>query len=90
MGSFFAFTLAAQKTEYDTAHWIEKMSQTGNMVWKFRAPTSEELRRARHYDFGKVRGHVADLGNVSPFATTETARRSKIDAADHRRLANHD
>ncbi|KAK7683347.1 hypothetical protein QCA50_013609 [Cerrena zonata] len=53
LGSFFVFTVAAQRTEHDTAFWTEKMTHTGNMVWKFRAPTSEEIRRARHYELGK-------------------------------------
>ncbi|CAL1715584.1 unnamed protein product [Somion occarium] len=52
-GTFVVFTLAARKTNYDTAVWTEKLSHTGNLIWKLRIPTSEEIRRARHFELGK-------------------------------------
>lgn len=53
-GSFVVYSLAAKQTNNDTAYWTKRLSESGNILFKVRPPTSEEMRRARYYDLGKV------------------------------------
>lgn len=54
-GSFVVYSLAAKQTNNDTAYWTKRLCESGNLLFKVRPPTSEEMRRARYYDLGKVR-----------------------------------
>ncbi|TCD60822.1 hypothetical protein EIP91_009425 [Steccherinum ochraceum] len=51
-GSFVVYQLAARQTNIETAEWTKRLSESG-VMWKFRAPSSDEMRRARHFEFGK-------------------------------------
>ncbi|KAI0070893.1 rhomboid-domain-containing protein [Panus rudis PR-1116 ss-1] len=53
-GSFVVFSLAAKRTDDETAYWSKKLSETGNLIFKLRPPSSEEMRRARHLELGKT------------------------------------
>lgn len=33
---------------------MKKMKESGTLIWKVRNPTSDEMRRARYYELGKV------------------------------------
>ena len=48
------FSLAAKAANGDTAYWSKKLADSGTVVWKLRPPTSDEMRRARYYELGKV------------------------------------
>jgi len=52
VGSFVVYSFAAKKTNVETAEWAKRLSESG-VVWKFRPPTSEEMRRASHFELGK-------------------------------------
>ena len=58
VGSLLTFSIAAQAANMDTAHWHTRLKDSGTLVWKLRDPTSDEMRRARYYELGKVRLRV--------------------------------
>ena len=49
-----AYHVAAKAANYDTANWMKRLTESGAIVWKIRSPTSDEMRRARYYELGKV------------------------------------
>lgn len=48
------FSIAAEQSNVETGRWMKKLAES-NLIWKVREPTSDDLRRARHTEFGKVR-----------------------------------
>lgn len=54
LGSFVVFSVAARATNEDTFALTKRLSET-SILWKVRAPTNEEMRRARQQELGQVR-----------------------------------
>ena len=54
VGSFAVYTLAAEQCNAETAKWARKLSES-SLIWRVREPTSEELRRVKRLELGKVR-----------------------------------
>jgi hypothetical protein len=53
-GSFVAFSVAAKLTNYDTSYWAQKLS-LGSSIWIMGPPGSDQMRKARYFEYAKVR-----------------------------------
>ena len=53
-GSFVAFSIAAKLTNYDTSYWAQKLS-LGSSIWIMGPPGSDQMRKARYFEYAKVR-----------------------------------
>ena len=53
-GSFLAFSVAAKLTNYDTSYWAQKLS-LGSSIWIMGPPGSDQMRKARYFEYAKVR-----------------------------------
>lgn len=52
-GSFVAFSVAAKLTNYDTSYWAQKLS-LGSSIWIMGPPGSDQMRKARYFEYAKV------------------------------------
>ena len=67
-GSFVAFSIAAKLTNYDTSLWSQKLS-LGSSVWIMGPPGSDQMRKARYFEYAKVRHGRHGSGRYLPYAS---------------------
>lgn len=54
VGSFAVFSIAAEQSNVETAYWMRKLSEN-SLVWRVREPTSDDIKKVRQSELGKVR-----------------------------------
>ena len=63
-GSFVVFSVAAKLTNYDTNYWAQKLS-LGSSIWIMGPPGSDQMRKARYFEYAKVRFMPATMSDVT-------------------------
>ena len=63
-GSFVAFSIAAKLTNYDTSYWAQKLS-LGSSIWIMGPPGSDQMRKARYFEYAKVRSMSVTIMDVT-------------------------
>ncbi|KAF9219802.1 rhomboid-domain-containing protein [Gyrodon lividus] len=95
-GSLIAFGLAVEQTQFETEYWSKRLLMISSM-WTLRAPTTDEIRRARYVDLGsKLQAGVdkiKEVTNTWPMALRHavvaayaTTAQNYLDASEGRRL----
>lgn len=67
-GSFVVFSVAAKLTNYDTSLWAQKLS-LGSSIWIMGPPGSDQMRKARYFEYAKVRHGCHGGGCYLPYAS---------------------
>ena len=86
LGSFVTFSVAAKLTNYDTSYWAQKLS-LGSSVWIMGPPGSDQMRKARYFEYAKACFMSAITTGVThhlprPVDDAERARSSADDGGD--------
>lgn len=79
------FSIAAEQSNVETGRWMKKLADS-NLIWKVREPTSDDLRRARHAEFGKVHAQLYTCTIQLLTSRTEFADATFRPKGRHRRM----
>ncbi|KIP07085.1 hypothetical protein PHLGIDRAFT_106145 [Phlebiopsis gigantea 11061_1 CR5-6] len=65
VGSFVVFSIAAEESNVETEWWVGKLSEA-SFAFKFREPTSDEIKKARQAELGrKLQAGLAQLKDAT-------------------------
>lgn len=65
MGSFVVFSIAAEESNVETEWWVGKLSEA-SFAFKFREPTSDEIKKVRQAELGRVSSYSSYFTSITP------------------------
>ncbi|KIK90515.1 hypothetical protein PAXRUDRAFT_831635 [Paxillus rubicundulus Ve08.2h10] len=95
-GSLIAYGIAVEETQLETEYWSKRLLMVSSS-WSLRAPTTDEIRRARYVDLGaKLQSGVDRIKDATAawplalrhalVAAYATAAQNYLDASEGRRI----